>query len=62
MKKKEAANEKLMHEIARENKRLTEPLAKALKEVEELRHDLTNYEKVIILHGHIKDNEFDGSS
>lgn len=47
MKKKEAANEKLMYEIAQENKRLTEPLAKALKEVEGLRRDLTNYEKVI---------------
>lgn len=49
MKKKEAANEKLMYEIAQENKRLTEPLAKALKEVEQLRLGLTNYEKVITL-------------
>jgi hypothetical protein len=48
MKKREAANEKLMYEIAQENKRLTEPLAKALKEVEQLRLGLTNYEKVII--------------
>lgn len=31
MKKKETANEKLMYEVAQENKRLTEPLAKALK-------------------------------
>merc|ERR1712078_818369 len=29
MKKKETANEKLMYEIAQENKRLSEPLAKA---------------------------------
>ena len=49
MKKREAANEKLMYEIAQENKRLTEPLAKALKEVEQLRLNLTNYEKVFIL-------------
>ena len=33
MKKKEAANEKLMFEIAQENKRLSEPLTRALKEV-----------------------------
>jgi len=46
MKKKEAANEKLIYEIAQENKRLIEPLTKALKEVEGLRKDLTNYEKV----------------
>mmetsp|Transcript_56951 Transcript_56951/g.180191 ORF Transcript_56951/g.180191 Transcript_56951/m.180191 type:complete len:473 (+) Transcript_56951:101-1519(+) len=45
MKKKEAANEKLMYEIAQENKRLSEPLTKALKEVETLRHQLANYEK-----------------
>lgn len=59
MKKKEAANEKLMYEIAQENKRLTEPLAKALKEVEGLRRDLTNYDKVIILRGRNVDNESD---
>jgi growth arrest-specific protein 8 len=46
MKKKEAANEKLMFEIAQENKRLSEPLTRALKEVEQLRHELANYEKV----------------
>jgi predicted nuclease with TOPRIM domain len=46
MKKKEAANEKLMYEIAQENKRLTEPLTRALKEVEELRKQLANYDKV----------------
>jgi len=45
MKKKEAANEKLMFEIAQENKRLSEPLTRALKEVEQLRHELANYEK-----------------
>lgn len=33
MKKKETQNEKLMFEIAQENKRLSDPLAKALKEV-----------------------------
>lgn len=31
MKRKEAANEKLMYEIAQENKRLAEPLSRALK-------------------------------
>jgi hypothetical protein len=46
MKKKEAANEKLTYEIAQENKKLTEPLTRALKEVEELRRQLANYEKV----------------
>ena len=45
MKKKEAANEKLMFEIAQENKRLSEPLTRALKEVELLRHELSNYDK-----------------
>mmetsp|Transcript_34733 Transcript_34733/g.79236 ORF Transcript_34733/g.79236 Transcript_34733/m.79236 type:complete len:481 (+) Transcript_34733:120-1562(+) len=45
MKKKEAANEKLMFEIAQENKRLSEPLTRALKEVEQLRHELANYDK-----------------
>lgn len=33
MKKKEAQNEKLMYEIAQENKRLSDPLTRALKEV-----------------------------
>lgn len=47
MKKKEAANEKLTYEIAQENKKLTEPLTRALKEVEELRRQLANYEKVL---------------
>mmetsp|Transcript_4352 Transcript_4352/g.15055 ORF Transcript_4352/g.15055 Transcript_4352/m.15055 type:complete len:470 (+) Transcript_4352:14-1423(+) len=45
MKKKEAANDKLMFEIAQENKRLSEPLTKALKEVDELRKQLANYDK-----------------
>lgn len=45
MKRNEAYNEKLMFEIAQENKRLTEPLTKALKEVNLLRHELANYEK-----------------
>lgn len=45
MKKREAQNEKLMYEIAQENKRLSEPLTKALKEVELLRQQLANYEK-----------------
>mmetsp|Transcript_35535 Transcript_35535/g.78843 ORF Transcript_35535/g.78843 Transcript_35535/m.78843 type:complete len:471 (-) Transcript_35535:833-2245(-) len=45
MKKREAQNEKLMYEIAQENKRLSEPLTKALKEVELLRQQLANYDK-----------------
>mmetsp|Transcript_15425 Transcript_15425/g.26679 ORF Transcript_15425/g.26679 Transcript_15425/m.26679 type:complete len:473 (-) Transcript_15425:18-1436(-) len=45
MKKREAQNEKLMYEIAQENKRLSEPLTKALKEVEALRQALASYEK-----------------
>eukprot|EP00741_Cyanophora_paradoxa_P025209 tig00000350_g24334.t1 len=45
MKKKEAQNEKLMFEIAQENKKLSEPLAHALKEVDQLRHELHNYQK-----------------
>lgn len=44
MKKSEAYQEKVMFEIAQENKRLTEPLTKALKEVNLLRHELQNYE------------------
>eukprot|EP01018_Ginkgo_biloba_P011164 Gb_25431 [translate_table: standard] len=46
MKKKEGANEKLMYEIAQENKRLTEPLTKALKEVENLRKQLEKSDKL----------------
>merc|ERR1712070_1305508 len=45
MKKKELSNEKLMFEIAQENKKLSEPLTRALKEVEKLRHELANYQK-----------------
>lgn len=45
MKRKETQNEKLMTEIAQENKRLSEPLQKALKEVEMQRHQLSNYDK-----------------
>lgn len=45
MKKREAQNEKLMYEIAQENRRLSEPLTKALKEVEALRQALATYEK-----------------
>jgi|UniRef100_A0A7S4LKJ4 hypothetical protein len=45
MKKNEQYNEKLMFEIAQENKRLNEPLQKANKEVDTLRHELANYEK-----------------
>lgn len=45
MKKREAQNEKLMYEIAQENKRLSEPLTKALKEVDTLRGQLASYEK-----------------
>ncbi|KXZ48295.1 hypothetical protein GPECTOR_29g70 [Gonium pectorale] len=45
MKKREAQNEKLMYEIAQDNKRLSEPLTKALKEVETLRQQLANYDK-----------------
>lgn len=51
MKKKEATDQKLMLEVNMENKRLTEPLQRALKEVEHLRHELTNYNKVIIKMG-----------
>jgi len=45
MKRKEISNEKLMFEIAQENKKLSEPLTRALKEVEKLRHELANYQK-----------------
>merc|ERR1711967_187748 len=44
MKKREASNEKLMYEIAQENKKLSEPLTHALKEVDKLRHELANYQ------------------
>lgn len=45
MKKKEASDQKLMLEVTLDNKRLTEPLQKATKEVEHLKHELTNYNK-----------------
>jgi hypothetical protein len=45
LKKKEATNERLMFEIAQENRRLSEPLERALKEVDQLRHELSNYQK-----------------
>ena len=45
MKKNENYNIKLMYEIAQENKKLKDPLHKAEKEVESLRHQLANYEK-----------------
>lgn len=45
MKKREAQNEKLMYEIAQENKRLSEPLARSLREVEALRTQLAGYDK-----------------
>ena len=45
MKKKEERMEKQMAEVIAENKRLTEPLQKAREEVEDLRRQLTNYEK-----------------
>ena len=43
MKKKESADEKLMYEIAQENKRMSEPLKKALQDVERLRKELADY-------------------
>jgi len=45
MKIKELADEKLLRGIGQENKRLKEPLTRALKEVEQLRHELANYDK-----------------
>ena len=45
MKKKEEKNEKIMAETIAENKRLSEPLQKALDEGETLRRELANYEK-----------------
>ena len=45
MKKKEERMEKQMAEISAENKRLTEPLQKAREEVDELRRQLSNYDK-----------------
>ncbi|KAL7748350.1 hypothetical protein RI367_006311 [Sorochytrium milnesiophthora] len=45
MKKKEERNEKYMADITAENKRLSEPLQLARAEGEQLRRQLTNYEK-----------------
>jgi growth arrest-specific protein 8 len=42
MKKKEAQNEKLMSEIAKENKRSLEPLTNALNGAKTLRHELSS--------------------
>lgn len=41
----EATNEKLMFEIAQENKKLSDPLMEALADVHSLRTELANYEK-----------------
>ncbi len=45
LKKKEATNDKLLFEVSQENKRLSEPLAKALREVDELRKMLSTHNK-----------------
>ncbi|CAK4072037.1 unnamed protein product [Aphanomyces euteiches] len=45
MKKKATANAKLMHDISHENKRLSEPLAAAVQEVERLKHELKDEQK-----------------
>ena len=45
MKKKEERMEKQMAEVMAENKRLVEPLQKAREEVDELRRQLSNYDK-----------------
>jgi len=45
MKKKEVQHEKMMFEIAQENKRLSEPLDKAAKEESYLDRELENYER-----------------
>lgn len=45
MKKKASANAKLMHDVSQENKRLSEPLAAAIQEVEHLRHELKDEQK-----------------
>merc|ERR1711988_1203183 len=44
-KEDQAKNEKLMFEIAQENQKLSEPLVKALKDVDTLKMELTHYEK-----------------
>lgn len=45
MKKSEANNEKLIFEIAQENKKLADPLMVALAEITQLRNELANYQK-----------------
>merc|ERR1711907_805231 len=45
MKKREVQNEKMMFEIAQENKRLSEPLDKAAKEEQYLERELETYER-----------------
>ena len=45
MKQNEERLEKQMADIQAENRRLTEPLQKARSELEDLRRQLTNYEK-----------------
>merc|ERR1711920_501899 len=45
MKRKAVSNAKLMHDISQENKRLSEPLTVAIKEVESLKHELKDQEK-----------------
>ena len=46
MKRDEATNEKDLFDTIQENKKLREPLARVLKEVEKLRLEKLNYEKV----------------
>ena len=45
MKKKATSNQKLMYDIAQENKRLSEPLQVAVKEVESLKNELKDCDK-----------------
>eukprot|EP00997_Jenningsia_sp_PLL12_P005162 NODE_2075_length_994_cov_61.579894_g1696_i0.p1 GENE.NODE_2075_length_994_cov_61.579894_g1696_i0~~NODE_2075_length_994_cov_61.579894_g1696_i0.p1 ORF type:complete len:282 (+),score=96.03 NODE_2075_length_994_cov_61.579894_g1696_i0:75-920(+) len=45
MKNNKQYNEKLMSDIAQENRRLKEPLQNAKQDVENLQHELANYEK-----------------
>eukprot|EP01086_Lenisia_limosa_P012702 TRINITY_DN41216_c0_g1_i2.p1 TRINITY_DN41216_c0_g1~~TRINITY_DN41216_c0_g1_i2.p1 ORF type:complete len:464 (+),score=138.04 TRINITY_DN41216_c0_g1_i2:70-1461(+) len=54
LKKKELATEKLMHEVAQENKRLADPLQTALQEVTDLKHKLSSYEKDKMTLAHTK--------
>lgn len=49
MRRKEANDEKGMSEIVQANKKLAEPLKIHLKDVEELRMELKNYQKVSAL-------------